>query len=327
MLQDRYLAREASELSARRPSILVIGSMNMDLVIRGLDRVPEWGETVFAESHFTSVGGKGANQAIAAAKQGADVYMVGCIGEDPNGHQILSKLEQSGVHTDYVECRQDTWTGLATINIGPSGRYFSVCSMGGNMRLDTGNFERALDEQAFDLIEMQLEMPLETAYRVYEIARQHDTKVFLDAGPAMSIPLERFKGIYVISPNEAETEALTGINPGSEKKALDAAQKLYEMSEPEHVLLKLGERGALLYDAKQAEFIPPFKVKAIDTTAAGDTFGAAFGVQICKGADIVEAVKFAHAAAGICVGRRGGQPSIPTEEEVKVFLETWNGDR
>ena len=171
------------------------------------------------------------------------------------------------------------------------------------------------------MVIMQLEMPLETVYQTYEMASERGIPVFLDAGPAMKIPLERLKGLFILSPNEAETEALTGICPDTDENALKAAKWLYEQAAPRYVILKLGERGALLYDGSEARFIECFKVNAVDSTAAGDTFGAALSIRLCKGDEIEDAIHFAHAAAGICVSRMGAQISIPTEEEVRHFLE------
>lgn len=170
------------------------------------------------------------------------------------------------------------------------------------------------------MILMQLEIPLETVYATCEIAKERGIPVFLDAGPAMKIPLERMKGLYIISPNEAETEALTGISVDTNEGALKAAKWLYEQVEPKYVILKLGERGALLYNGSEAKFIECFQVDAVDSTAAGDTFGAALAVQLCKGVKIEDAILFAHAAAGICVSRKGAQVSIPEESEVEEFL-------
>ena len=158
-----------------------------------------------------------------------------------------------------------------------------------------------MDENEFDMVVMQLEMPLETVYQTYELAREKGIPVFLDAGPAMKIPLERLKGLFILSPNEAETEALTGICIDSNENALKAAKWLYDEVSPQYVILMMGERGALLNNGTEA-------------------FGAALANRLCKGSKIEEAILFAHAAAGSCVSRLGAQTSIPTEEEVENFL-------
>ncbi|MCL2514138.1 MAG: PfkB family carbohydrate kinase, partial [Oscillospiraceae bacterium] len=212
-------------------------------------------------------------------------------------------------------------TGLATIIVDKtSGRYVCYSIMGANGHISPGQVEQSLAEPGYDMVLMQLEMPLETAYRTYEAAKARGIPVFLDAGPAMEIPLERFWGIFVISPNEAETRALVGIDPVDGESAAAAAKKLYETARPQYVILKLGERGALLYDGKTPEMIPCRKVHdVVDTTAAGDVFGGAFAVRRCRGCGITESIRYAHAAAAICVSRKGAQPSMPDAEEVEAF--------
>lgn len=306
----------------KRPKILVIGSINMDLFVEGANSIPGYGESILCRHYGYASGGKGSNQAFAIAKQGADVVFVGCIGNDENGKKVKGSLEEAGVNTDYLTVDPEVQTGLALMLVNDkTGKYVSYVAMGGNDKLSPELVKEALDENEFDMVVMQLEMPIETVYRTYELAREKGIPVFLDAGPAMSISLDRLKGLFIISPNEAETEALTGIRIDTNENALKAAKWLYEKAEPQYVLLKLGERGALLYNGRESKFIECFKVKAIDSTAAGDTFGAALAIRLCKGSKIEDAIIYAHAAAGICVSRLGAQTSIPTEEEVEAFLE------
>lgn len=304
-----------------KPKILVVGSMNMDLMVYGVPKIPNYGESVLADSYSYSTGGKGSNQAIAAALQGAEVTMVGKVGDDENGHILIKELQMSGVNTDYVVVDPDTQTGLAPIMVEKDGKYVCYVVMGGNNRLRSSDVEKVLNEKEFDMVMMQLEMPLETVYQTYELASKKKIPVFLDAGPAMSIPLHRLKGIYIMSPNESETKALTGISVNTEDMAVKAARKLYEEVKPQYVILKMGSRGALLYNGVDAKMIHGFKVEAVDSTAAGDTFGAALVIQLCKGIEIEKATVFAHAAAAICVSRKGAQRSIPAEKEVQEFLK------
>ncbi len=304
-----------------KTKILVVGSMNMDLFVEGANQIPKFGESTICGRYGYATGGKGANQAIAAALQGADVTMAGRLGDDDYGRSLKQEFEKTGVHTDYIVTDKETQTGLALMLVNEDGRYVSYSCLGANGNLCAEDVAAALDAEHFDMVIMQLEMPLETVYRTYELARERDIPVFLDAGPAMKIPLKRLQGLYILSPNEAETEALTGINPDTEVKAVEAARQLYEAARPEYVILKLGSRGALLYDGKETELIPCFKVKAIDSTAAGDTFGAALAIRLCKGDEMKQAIRFAHAAAGICVSRMGAQISIPNEGEVIEFLK------
>lgn len=303
-----------------KPRILVVGSMNMDLFMEGANTIPRFGESVLCGDYGYATGGKGSNQAIASALQGADVTMVGRLGNDTNGESLRNELQKAGVHTDCIVTDPDRQTGLALMLLHEDGRYVSYVAMGANGGICEEDVRAAMDMRQFDMVIMQLEMPLETVYRTYELAKERGIPVFLDAGPAMSIPLKRLEGLFILSPNEAETEALTGINPETKDKAIEAAKVLYDEAKPQYVILKLGSRGALLYDGKTMELIPCFKVKAVDSTAAGDTFGAALAIRLCKGDEMREAIRFAHAAAGICVSRMGAQVSIPKAEEVEEFL-------
>ena len=309
----------------KKPRIMVVGSMNMDLFVRDCNALPTYGQSIISGDYGYATGGKGSNQAFAAAKLGGDVVMVGRVGADSNGDQLLDSLKGAGVDVRYVVRDEQAKTGLALMLVNSDGRYVCYVSIGANDRLVVDDVRRALDAEQFDMLVMQLEMPLETVYATAELARERNIPVFLDAGPAMHIPLERLKGLYILSPNESETEALTGICVDTEEGALQAARWLYEQAEPKYVLLKLGARGALLYDGKEAKFIPCFKVNAVDSTAAGDTFGACLAVQLCQGVSIEKAIVTAHAAAGICVSRQGAQVSVPTQEEVAQFLRERQG--
>jgi ribokinase len=308
----------------KKPKILVVGSMNMDLFVEGANTIPKFGESILCGNYGYATGGKGSNQAIAAALQGADVTMVGRLGDDTNGESLRKELKKAGVHTEYIVTDPDRQTGLALMLLHEDGRYVSYVALGANGGICGSDVKAALDACQFDMVIMQLEMPLETVYQTYELAKERKIPVFLDAGPAMNIPLKRLEGLFILSPNEAETEALTGINPDTEEKAIQAAKMLYEEAKPEYVILKLGSRGAMLYDGSNTELIPCFKVKAVDSTAAGDTFGAALAIRLCKGDDMRDAIRFAHAAAGICVSRMGAQVSIPREEEVAEFLSQFS---
>ena len=311
-----------------KPKILVVGSMNMDLFLQQANRIGNHGESVICGDYGYATGGKVSNQALAAARLGGDVVAVGRLGKDANGDRLMESLNSAGVDTRYIVRDEEAQTGLAVMLVDQSGKYVSYVSIGANYRVCLEDVRKALEAEAFDMIVMQLEIPLETVYQTVELAREKNIPVFLDAGPAMHIPLDRLKGLYILSPNEAETEALTGINVDTAEGALKAAKWLYEQAEPRYVILKLGSRGALLYDGKSAQFIECFKVDAVDSTAAGDTFGACLAVQLCKGRPIEEAIVTAHAAAGICVSRVGAQVSIPTEKEVEDFLaEHCGGNR
>lgn len=305
----------------RKPKILVVGSINMDLCMYGVDGMPVMGASSFCTGYQYAEGGKGSNQAFAVAKLGADAVMVGRVGSsDENGRKLLKSLENAGVHTEYIVRDPEHLTGMAIMSVLEGGSYYSIFANGANGFIAPEDVARALEQDTYDMVLMQLEMPLETVYRTYEMAREKGIPVFLDAGPAMHIPLERLNGIDYISPNETEAEALTGIAPESENGAERAAVDLYQKLNPKWVILKLGSRGVLLYDGKEFLRVPANRVEAVDTTAAGDTFGAAFIIKMCSGSSVREAVDYAQAAAALCVTRKGGHTSIPSDREVRAYL-------
>ncbi|MDX2140569.1 MAG: ribokinase [Chloroflexota bacterium] len=305
------------------PSILVVGSMNMDLMMYGISRLPKYGVSVKGSSYAFLPGGKASNQAVAAARLGAAATLVGRVGADDNGHVLVNALQQTGVNTDYVVVDDEAQTGLAPIMVNRHGQYVSYGVRGATDHLGEADVRQALDARAFDFVLMQLEMPIETVFRTYELAAQKNIPVFLDAGPAMRISLERLKGIAIISPNEAETEALTGIPTDTEANLIRAAKHLYAMSTPRYVVLKVGARGALIFDGSTASMIPAFKVNAVDSTAAGDTFSAALVTQLCQGKGIAEATLYANAAAALCVTIKGTINSIPDGQQVQDFLRNY----
>ena len=306
----------------KKARVLTVGSINMDILMYGVPKLAGFGETISYSNYSLKPGGKGENQAIALAKFGMDSHLVATIGDDEYGKIILSNLKHHGVDTTHVLSSPNVKTGLASIVIEEgTARYAAYVAQGGNDHITGEQVEKALDNQTYDMILMQLEMPLETVYRTYELACACGIPVFLDAGPAMKISLEPLRGIFVISPNEAETFALTGIDPSTEEEAEKAIRKLYREIEPQYAILKLGERGAMLFDGKAVEMIPCFTVEAVDTTGAGDAFNAAFAVSYCSGNGIKESIKFAHGAAGLSVMKEGGADSVPALEEVQQFLE------
>ncbi len=303
------------------PKLLIVGSINRDLIFygpHGSQMKPN--ACLVFDSWAAYHGGKGANQAAAAAVLGAHPTLVGAVGSDPAGEEIASALKALGVDVSGVARVADTQTGLSAIFTMPDGSYVGTNVLGANGRIIPAMVEAALDAQPFDMVLMQLEMPLETVYRTHELARERGLRVILDAGPAQRIDLTRLKGIYMISPNEAETEALTGVVPSDEDSALKACRILVEAAQARYTLLKLGGRGAYLYDGERGISFPAFNVQCVDSTAAGDTFTTALMMRICLGETLPRAIRYANAAAGLCVSRRGGLASVPTADEVSAFL-------
>ncbi len=305
------------------PKILVIGSIFMDLVFHGMPSLGTYGQSISCDSYNYVPGGKGANQAVAASKMGASVSMVGCLGKDENGEILLNNFHSFGIKTRDIIVSEDYNSGLAIMLISNlNGKYVSYHVKGGNAHISPLQVKKALDRENYDMVLMQLEMPLETVYETCRMTRERNIPVFLDAGPACPICLENLEGVTFISPNEIETESLTGISVNTLDGIQEAAAFLFDKTKPKYVLLKLGERGAYLYDGKEGKLIPGFSVKAMDTTAAGDTFGGAFAKAYCCGKSVEDAVVYAHVASALCVSKEGGQTSIPTSQEVELYYSS-----
>ena len=299
-----------------RPRILVIGSINMDVVLRA-EKFPAPGETVVGTDLSLIPGGKGANQAVALSRLGASASLLGCVGKDPWGEELIEKLEENGVDTVNVASDESLPTGNATIIVDSEGENRIVLIAGANDALRPGLVDAALDaENSCDAILLQLEIPLRTVYHAISAGAARGIPVILDAGPPRAVPLEKLRGITVLSPNESETEALTGIRPGDLDSAGKAAALLEESTGASEVVLKLGDRGALFKDNGRYELAEAHQVEVVDTTAAGDSFTAALALEHSRGAGIAKAVRRALAAGALAVTRLGAQPSLPTAEEV-----------
>ena len=299
-----------------KPRILVIGSINMDVVLRA-EKFPAPGETVVGTDLSLIPGGKGANQAVALSRLGASASLLGCVGKDPWGEELIEKLEENGVDTVNVTSDESLPTGNATIIVDSEGENRIVLIAGANDALRPGLVDAALDaESSCDAILLQLEIPLRTVYHAISAGAARGIPVILDAGPPRAVPLEKLRGVTVLSPNESETEALTGIRPGDLDSAGKAAALLEESTGANEVGLKLGERGALFKDNGRYELAEAHQVEVVDTTAAGDSFTAALALEHSRGAGIAKAVRRALAAGALAVTRLGAQPSLPTAEEV-----------
>ena len=298
--------------------ILVIGSINMDLVMN-LDRSPKAGETVLGDEYSYIPGGKGANQAVAAARIGGQVTFCGRVGDDANGNILLQNMIDNGINTSHVRKDKDSQTGLAVIPVESKGHTRIMVFPGANWNMTREDVDKAL-EGNYDIIILQLEIPLDTVFYAYEKASSKGIPVVLDAGPAMKLDLSKLKGIHIISPNETEAFALTGIEISSEESALEAAKILAGETQATYVVIKMGNKGAFLYENGNYEIFSGFKVKAVDTTAAGDSFTAAMTAKMVEYGDIRRAIRYANAVGAICVSRKGAQPSLPTSDEVAEFL-------
>src|SRR6202167_1269321 len=300
--------------------IVVVGSINLDLVV-GADSLPRIGETIIGQSFDTFYGGKGATQAVAIAKLGYPVSMVGNVGSDVFGEQLRAGLDVAGVDTTYVN-RVEGASGVALITTGAVGGNSIVVVPGANGHVTPEQLEKAATilEHA-GLLLTQLEIPLETVEYLAQFAERHNIPLILDPAPARELSGKLLRKVSWITPNETETEELLGINfENGDQGAYAAAGCLLDCG-VKNVLLKLGSRGCLIAQGTLAkQRVPAFSVNAVDTTAAGDAFNAGFAVGLMRGFTVAHSATFASAVAAISVTRHGAQSSMPTLAEVKAFV-------
>jgi ribokinase len=301
--------------------IVVVGSINLDLVV-GADRIPQVGETILGNSFSTFFGGKGANQAVAIAKLGYPVSMVGNVGNDAFGTQLRKGLVDVGVDTTYVNTVDGT-SGIALITTGQRGENNIVVVPGANGHLTPNLLEKAatiLERAGFLLA--QLEIPLETVEYLAQFAERHNIPLMLDPAPARELPETLLRKVSWITPNETEAEELLTAGTGNGDQGSYAAADWLLACGVKNVLLKLGSRGCVIAQAGRLKrHVPAFSVNAVDTTGAGDAFNAGFAVGLMRGASVAQSAVFASAVAAISVTRPGAQPSMPSGAEVEAFLQ------
>ncbi len=303
-----------------KPNILVVGSINMDLVVR-LRRMPAPGETVAGEGFVTCLGGKGANQAVAAARLGASSRIIGRIGEDAFGQTLLDSLEAEGIDCKDVLPTPEAPTGVAMIAVDGQGANSIIVAGGANHRLTPDDvFERQDAFDAADVVVLQLELPLPTVRASIGMARRRGCKIILDPAPAQRhLPDELFQ-VDIVSPNVTEAEILTGVKAIEERVDKRVASDLIARG-AEAAVLKLGSRGSLVVTADSHFYtLPAYKVSVVDTTAAGDAFTAALAVAIGRGERLRQAAMFANAAGALACTRLGAQVAMPTAEEVRMLM-------
>lgn len=310
------------EAMVNMPHISVVGSLNMDLVVQ-MPAIPRPGETLLGGRFATFPGGKGANQAVAAARLGARVTLIGRVGADSFGEQLLHLAQVEGIETAHVGVDRENATGVALITVDAQGQNSISVASGANFALTAQDVRRAWDQIGkVDLLVMPLETPLETILTAAQLAKERQVRVILNPAPARE--LEDFlKIVDVIVPNERETEYLTGIEISNDEEALNAALSLLARGVGS-VVLTLGDRGALVVEGKPNQpiyhHLQAHRVKAVDTTAAGDAFVGALATGLGEGVSLLEAARFANAAAALSVTRPGAQPSLPWRADVEKFL-------
>lgn len=298
--------------------VLVIGSANLDFTV-AVDRLPRAGETVTGGTFHVAHGGKGANQAVAARRLGAEVRLVTCLGADAFGDQITAQLAAEGIPREGLHRVPDSATGIALIVVDHAGRNQIAVAPGANRRLDPGRLEAA-DIRWAEVLLCQLEIPLPTVVKALEGARRQGVLTILNPAPSRQLPAEILPLVDLLTPNELEAAALTGVEIGSLEGAREAGTRLLELGAG-RVIVTLGGEGALLCEGSGATHYPAFPVQAVDTVAAGDAFNGALAAALAGGASLEEVVPLANAAAALACTRRGAQPSLPHRAEVEEFLK------
>ena len=300
------------------PRILVVGSVNMDIVAR-VDRVPAAGENVRGSDLRTIPGGKGANQAVACARLGAETVFLGRVGDDAFGEHLRQRLAEAGVWTDAVKTVAGCASGIALILVDATGQNTIVVTPGANSRLAPADVDaaRALFEAA-DAVVLQLEIPPETVARAIRLGRETGKPTILDAGPPQRPADPAVFECTVLTPNEAEAAALLDIPAGSMGPEAMARELLARG--PKAVVIKAGSQGAIVAERGRLVRVPAFKIDSVDTTAAGDAFTAALTMEFIKGTDLAEASRVANAAGALACLKLGAQPSMPTADELAAFL-------
>ncbi|CZF82710.1 Ribokinase [Grimontia celer] len=300
--------------------LVVLGSVNADHVLQ-VPSFPRPGETLHGRNYQVIPGGKGANQAVAAARLKADIGFIACVGDDPFGVNIRESFKCDGINIGGVKMQADCPTGIAMIQVSDSGENSICISAEANAKLTAEAIEPELERiRQAEYLLMQLETPLDGIELAAQIAKRHDTKVILNPAPARELPESLLACIDIITPNETEAEVLTGVKVEDDVSAKAAADLLHGKG-IETVMITLGAKGVYVSQNGEGQIVPGFRVEATDTTAAGDTFNGAFVTGLMESMPLKSAIKFAHAAAAISVTRFGAQTSIPTRDEVNVFLK------
>ncbi len=300
--------------------ILVLGSLNMDLIVR-TPRLPAPGETILGTTFTTAPGGKGANQAVAAAKLGAPVKMLGRVGADDFGKVLRSNLSAVGVDTQYLVTDTEAATGIASIWVDDKGQNSIIVAPGANGRVGRADVDAAaVAFRNARVIVAQLEIPLDAVQYAFQLARKHNQLTILNPAPAQPLSRKILELVDVVIPNETEAAQLTGMQVQDFESAQNAANVLKQMG-ARRVLITLGAQGAvILDDDTPAQAIAPFPVQVVDTTAAGDAFVGALAAALARDKDWNTSLREASAAGALAATKLGAQPSLPTRAELDAFL-------
>jgi ribokinase len=301
------------------PKVVVIGSANTDLTVR-LERLPRLGETVSGGEFYTSFGGKGANQAVAAHKAGAEVRFLAKVGCDQNGDAIIKHLEALGLTCEGILRDESRHSGVALIMVDRSGNNAIAVAPGSNWNLTEEDIHRAESFIAWgEVVLVQFEAPLLAVREALRLAKAHGLMTVLNPAPAHYVTEEILSLVDILTPNETEVRALTGVSAGDQKEATRAGRKLLE-SGAGQVVVTLGKEGSCWVQKDCVQAFPSFPVAAVDSTAAGDAFNGALACALAEKRPMREAIRFASAAGAMAVTRKGAQDSLPTRDEIEKLL-------
>jgi len=300
-------------------NIVVIGSSNVDFIMK-MERLPKVGETVTDSIFMQVFGGKGANQVVGAARSGGSATFVSCVGDDNNASLMIENFKQDGINTDFVFKEKDVATGAALIMIGSKGSNYISVAPGANYRLGKSHIDKAIPAiKSADIILLQYEILPETLNYILDVCHNLKKRAVLNLAPARPIGDDYLGKLSILIVNETEAEFLTGKKVSSIKEIEAAATSLLKKG-IETVIITLGESGSYIATTNIREKIDAFRVKAVDTTAAGDVYCGTLCVALTEGKSLMEAVRFASAASAISVTRLGAQPSAPTRQEIDSFM-------
>lgn len=303
-----------------KQTVLVVGSLNMDLVATAA-RLPQKGETIFGKEFATFPGGKGGNQAVAAGKLGATTYMVGCIGHDGFGKELMASLQSNQVKTDFIR-QVDVSTGTALITVDEDGANTIVVVGGANMECKASDVDRALEHFTIPgILLVQNEVPRETVEYTIKTGKSRGWTVILNPAPARQIDSTLLPLVDIMMPNETEMALLTNSCVDTEREVIAAAGKLLA-SGVKNVIVTMGAKGAICCNESGYQQVRSYRVKAVDTTAAGDAYAGGLATALAEGETLVNSMHFAAGVAALSVTKKGAQPSLPWRTEVETFIST-----
>lgn len=317
----KYAKKIMDDTQVTNTGVAVFGSINMDMVIR-TRRIPFKGETIMGQSFRTCPGGKGANQAVAAAMSGTYTYMIGRVGNDSFGRELIEGLESYRVDISKMIVDSNAQSGVAIITIDEECENRIIVISGANGLVGNQDLSQLKDcIKNIRVLLLQLEIPIDMVIMAAKLAHENNVLVLLDPAPACQIPAKLFPYIDILTPNQSEAKILTGLEVNNQTQAYHAAKKLVEKGASQ-VILKMGDMGVYWFDGFDGCFLNAFRVKAVDTVAAGDAFNGVLASAISQGNSFDSALQWALAAGALCVTKQGAQEAMPSKEEIQNFLKS-----